>query len=215
MFFGQKKEIKGFLVNNSPKSFGFRVNFIHGLHQNYDENNYLQTPLEAGLEQTQRVMTIEPNSGNIESYSQIPIRFLCKSKVGDDHKIWARNFCIANEREGAAELDSLHEYTALFNFDSRDESKVLLMTAKSICPKIKFSSNLLDFMECSVNDRKDIKLFAENRHMDKEIYLKCPNVSHFYAKPDTLTLKPGEQKEITVTFRPKNLGKFDLTCDFI
>jgi hypothetical protein len=160
-------------------------------------------------------MTIEPSSGVIESYSQIPIKFLCKSRVGDDHKIWTRNYCIANEKEGAPELESVHEYTALFNFDNREEAKVLLMTAKSICPKLKFSCSLLDFGECSVNERKDIKVFAENKHTDKDVELKCPNVSHFYAKPEYLRLKSGEQKEVNVTFRPKNLGKFDLVCDFM
>ena len=215
VFFGQRNEIKGFLVNNSPKQLAFRVSFIHGQHSNYDESNYLQTPLEAGLEQTQRVMTIEPSSGTIESYSQVPIRFLCKSRVGEDHKIWTKNFCIANDMEGRQALDSLHEYTAQFNFDERDESKVLLMTAKSICPRLKFSSSFLDFGECSANERKDIKVFVENKHTDKEIYLACPNLSTFFAKPERLTLKAGEQKEILVTFKPKNLGRFDKQLEFM
>ena len=29
VIFGQRTEIKGFLVNNSPKPFSFRVNFLH------------------------------------------------------------------------------------------------------------------------------------------------------------------------------------------
>jgi hypothetical protein len=162
------------------------------LHQNYDENNYLQTPLEAGLEQTMRVMTIEPSSGVANAYSQIPIKFMCKSKVQDDHKIWTRNYSMAKENETVEQLEVVHQYTALFNFGGRDESKVILMTSKSICPCLRFSTTLLDFGECSVNERKDLRIWAENKHTDKTIFLKCPNVSHFYVTPEKVKFGPGE-----------------------
>jgi len=54
---------------------------------------------------------------------------------------------------------------------------------------------MLDFGECSVNERKDIKVLAENKHCDKDIVLRCPNMSHFFAKPEDVKLKAGEQKE--------------------
>lgn len=215
VFFGQKSELKGYIVNNSPEKFNFRVNFLYGLHQNYDENSYLQTPLEAGLEQTMRVMTIEPSSGTVAAYSKISLSFKCKSKVQDDHVIWTRNYCMAKDAEHIDMLDAVHQYTALFNFDNGEEPKVILMTSKSICPMLRFSTTLLDFGECQVHERKDLRIWAENKHNDKTLLLKCPNVSHFFVTPEKLKFGPGESKELNITFKPKNMGRFNLNCDFI
>ena len=72
-----------------------------------------------------------------------------------------------------------HEYTALFNFENHEEPKVLLMTAKSYCPMVKFRENLINFGDCDVNLRKDFHLNVYNYHYNLPVVIKCPNKSHF------------------------------------
>jgi len=91
--FGSKKRLRGYLVNNSPENFYFKINYLQGLYEHYQEENNLLSPQEVGEEQTRRILSIEPAEGLIESYSQIPISFMCKSWVEEDHKIWVKNYC--------------------------------------------------------------------------------------------------------------------------
>ena len=46
-----------------------------------DEN--LVSPATAGKEQTERVLTTEPLQGMVAPYSQLPIRFICRTKKYD------------------------------------------------------------------------------------------------------------------------------------
>ena len=58
------------MVNNTPKSFKFRANIrIGGEKENILDN--LQTPNEAGYEQTEKIVSCSPEEGIIESYSQV------------------------------------------------------------------------------------------------------------------------------------------------
>lgn len=83
-------------------------------------------------------MSIFPEQGFIEPYSQLPLTFTCKCRIKEDQKIWVKNNSfVANQLE----FDSLqqqkkkqsdsepvipeqnqisvkdHEYTALINFE--------------------------------------------------------------------------------------------------
>lgn len=231
VFFGAKKEIKGYLVNNSPKPFKFRVNFVSGLHSNYDEKNNLMTPMQVGLQQTQRVMSITPSQGIIDTYSQMPIVFSCHSKVQEDHIIWVRNNCFKKskldkktnkmkaEDQEAIDSDksrSNHEYTALFNFDGVNESKLLMMTAACICPRISIGEESnFNFGLCPVNQKKEIELGISNLHNNLDLEIYMPNISIFYVKPSKVHLKAGEKKIVVLTFEPKNLGNFSKLCEFM
>ena len=236
VFFGQRREIKGYLVNNSPKPFKFKVSFIHGLHKDYDEKNNLRTPIEEGIQQTQRVMSVVPSEGVIDTYSQIPINFYCSSKIQDDHLIWVSNNSFkrakpekkpdpkANKRLQqqfeANELEDKctesHEYTALFNFDENSDSKLLMMTAKCICPRVFFGEvRNFDFGKIMVNEFRSLKLDVSNGHPDLEVDVEFPNVSTFYVVPQALHLAAGEMKTVEIFFHPKNLGKFLRTVQFL
>jgi len=241
VFFGDKKEIKGFLVNNAPKPSKFRVNFIHGLHNSYDEKNNLKTPIEEGLQQTQRVMTITPNEGIIDTYSQIPITFSCNSKVLEDHVIWVRNNCFKKTKvekkapeppvgrkgkivapppdenlESDEKAKKNHEYTAMFNFEEGDESKLLMMTASCICPKVSFGEESnFNFGTIMANKKFSKQLEVSNMHSNMEVTVEFPNVSVFYVEPPLLHLKAGEKKLIKMYFYPRSLGKFTRKVNFL
>jgi hypothetical protein len=234
VFFGQKKELRGYLVNNSPKPFKFKVSFIHGLHNNYDEKNNLKTPAEEGHQQTQRVMTILPSEGTIDSYSQLPITFYCNSKVQEDHLIWVRNNCFKKtkaepkfvqqnkikKQEEISDIDDKckknHEYTAMFNFEGQSDSKLLMMTATCICPRVSFGEEShFDFGTIKANESKLKSIDVSNMHTNMDVVIDFPNVSVFYVEPSRIHLKAGEKTTIKVYFRPRSLGKFIRKVDFI
>ena len=62
-------------------SYNFK--FKQGL-RNFDDDDIEEdafiSPHLAGKEQTERVLTAEPSSGNIAPYSQLPIKFICRTK---------------------------------------------------------------------------------------------------------------------------------------
>ena len=74
VYFGQQKEIKTFLVNNTPKGFNFKSKFRIGFQKEGGLDNY-QTPNEVGYEQTEKIVCCSPEEGRIESYSQVYFHF--------------------------------------------------------------------------------------------------------------------------------------------
>jgi hypothetical protein len=91
---GERREYPAFLVNNGPKPVPFNFKFLPGL-RNLDEStagdesvknsqastaDSLISPAQAGKEQTERVLTTEPLSGMVAPYSQVPIKFICRTK---------------------------------------------------------------------------------------------------------------------------------------
>lgn len=70
VYFGQLKEVRTFLVNNTPKAFAFKAKFRIGFQREGGIDNN-QTPNEVGYEQTEKIVSCVPEDGNIESYSQV------------------------------------------------------------------------------------------------------------------------------------------------
>lgn len=234
VFFGQKREIKGFLVNNSPRPFKFKVNYLHGLHNVCDDETNLKTPAEEGHQQTQRVMTISPNEGVIDTYSQIPVTFYCHSKVQEDHVIWVRNNCFRKSKaepkimqhskkfvkEEEPDFDEKskknHDYTAVFHFGDSNDKKTLMMTATCICPKVSFGEEShFDFGTIRANETEVKTLDVSNMHTNMDVVIDFPNVSVFFVEPSRISLKAGEKTTVKIIFRPRSLGKFIRKVDFM
>ena len=53
---GQIKIINGFLVNNTPKKYRYKVIFKSRLIYNFDDINSSMTPAEVGKEMTEKIM---------------------------------------------------------------------------------------------------------------------------------------------------------------
>ncbi len=70
LYYGEKKEISTFLINNTPKPFKFKAKFRIGLQKDGKLDN-LQTPNEVGYEQTEKIVTCTPDEGIIQAYAQV------------------------------------------------------------------------------------------------------------------------------------------------
>ena len=81
LYYGMYKEMEYYLVNNSPERFYFETKFIVGLEPNAKKSEIIQVPHKAGKEQTERIMNCYPSKGFINSYSQIPVKIQCRSRI--------------------------------------------------------------------------------------------------------------------------------------
>lgn len=48
-----------------------------------------------------------------------------------------------------------------------------------------------------------------------DVFIDSPNLSQFRTSPQQFRLAKDEEKELTITFKPKNLGKVDLKSEFL
>ena len=219
--FGQMKRLKGHLVNNSPERLYFNVSYLKGHFQSYEEENNVRSPHEVGIEQTRRILSIEPSQGWIDSYSQVPITFVCRTSVEEDHIIWAKNYCLSKGEGVNNSLDQSFLYTSVVFFSRDPESekeddltKTLLMKAEGTCPRVYISEKSLSFGNCSLGSvlRRKITLVNDS---NSNLFVECPNLSHFHSQPKKLRLRAETEKEITIAFSPRNLGKIKIQSFFI
>ena len=177
LYHGQKKECCGFLVNNGPKEMKFKFNFHpnktrRDFNENYDDEDFVSTPEEAGLEITQRVLSAQPVNGIIKPYSQIPIQFLCNTKIKPQEKGWKVTLCpeydminknnkknlrdklsIAEHYQSLAAVKFEEESTNRLSIKENEEDFckpiTVFMEVKAIYPDITIDKTELNFWECN------------------------------------------------------------------
>ncbi|KAL4498636.1 hypothetical protein ABPG72_019754 [Tetrahymena utriculariae] len=207
-YYGQKKAIIGYLVNNTPKKYRFKTRFRFGLLYSLDDMTNVQPPNIVGREQTEKIMYCEPSEGIIDSYSQVELMFKCQSQVDYQNLLWAQKYCLEKDELTPKIQDQF--YSAIFEFDGdQQEPLILHLSGRGICPMVKFSKTLLQFGECLVNDYRDIILVLENRNKDLPIDINIQNTPGFQFEPKKFTIQEGGQVPITVRFQPKSVGKFN------
>jgi hypothetical protein len=158
MYVGQYSEIEGFLVNNSPKKLKFRTTFRLGFKVSQEEFTFVQSPSELGHEQNERIMHCEPASGEVPSFSQIPMKFICKSKITYKEQIYTKNYAITppgeevnyqqQKLENEFKPETQHEYSVLFDF-FEEEPIILQLKGNTSCPLIKVEKTIFQFGDCA------------------------------------------------------------------
>ena len=222
VLFGQRKKITGHLVNNSPEGFYYRIIYLQGLHMIYKEENNIMTPHEQGVQQTRRLLQVEPSEGYINSYDQVPLTFSCKTWVEEDHQICTRNYAMANKNQimngqkdeiEVKEIQESVQSTAVFFFkksrqiEEQEDNRVLMMQADAICPKVDFSQNIAEFGKVPVGERAEISFQIKNDCKGSEVRISCPKTSVFSISPTEIVLQPNQVGHMSAVFLPKNFGK--------
>ena len=242
LYYGQKKECSAFLVNNGPKEMNFKF-FFHpnksrkDFHDNF-EDNFASTPEEAGIEMTQRILSAEPMQGKVEAYTQIPIKFLCSTKIKKEEKGWrvtlSPDYDINNSNRAVNLRDKLNkvehfESLAAIKFEETFINKLaekdtdeefcktisVYMEVKAIHPNITIDKTSLNFWECNIKERKVISITITNRNEELPIDFNFLKIPHFSVIPNkgvirpTYDLKEPSQFTVNVYFHPENLGKFN------
>lgn len=219
--YGQRSRSHGFLINNSPESLYFSLSYIKGHHSSYNQENDIKSPHEIGQEQTQRVLSIEPSEGYIDSYAQLPLTFICNCDVEEDHKIWSKNYCLS---KGEIEGDSMSkevQYTCVIFFKKNrlqradeDLTKIVKLNALATCPKVTFSQTSINFDSCFLGKSLKQDLEIENQG-NFDVNVSFPRWSHFGIEPNNIKIPAQTKNNFKVNFSPKNLGKIKIQAQIM
>ena len=242
LYYGQKRVCDAFLVNNGPKEMLFKFNFYPNksrkdFNEYFDDEDFASTPEEIGKEITQRVLSAEPVTGIIKPYSQIPIKFLCDTKIKKNEKGWkvtlSPEYDLINKKSvnNLREKLSIPEHfqsLAAVKFEEENINKLSLkeneedfckpvsvfMEVKVISPDITIDKTELNFDECFIKEKKLIKLTITNKNNELPIDFSFNKIPHFKIEPNKGKIKPTigndiGQMLINVYFHPENIGKFN------
>ena len=241
LYHGQKKECSAFLVNNGPKEMSFKFNFHPNksrkdFNDNYDDDDFASTPEEAGLEMTQRILSAEPVQGFVKPYSQIPIKFLCNTKIKKQEKGWtvtlSPDYDIINKNKQKNLRDQLNktehfQSLAAVKFEEAFVNKLaakdteedfcktitVYMEVKALFPDITIDKTSLNFWECNLKEKKVITITITNKNDELPIDFNFNKIPHFTVEPSKGVIRPSysqtvSQMTINVYFHPENIGKF-------
>lgn len=128
-------------------------------------------------------MNCIPEAGIIDSYSQIPLKLICKPRVSPKEETFTKNYAMVKEYPRMREdFDKDFPYSCFFSFDGRDnedDSLYLHLQARGICPTIKVSHPGVDFGDCQVNEKRDFLLTIENEHEKLPVSISFPKVNYY------------------------------------
>ena len=250
LYHGQRKECCAFLVNNGPKEMIFKFNFHpdksrKDFNENFDDEDFANTPEEAGIEMTQRILSAEPITGVIKPYSQIPIKFLCSTKIKKEEKGWKVTLCPEYDKINKKNKKNLrdklsipehYQSLAAVKFEEESTNKLsiieneedfckpisVFMEVKAIYPDITVDKMELNFWECKVKEKKLIQIVVTNKNDELPVDFCFNKIPHFTVEPSYGSIKPSlgqnlGQITINVYFHPENIGKFSdiLTLKYI
>ena len=237
LYFGQSKECSAFLVNNGPKDIDYKF-FFHpdkrreDLMNNLDDSDFACTPEQAGIEMTQRILSAEPLNGIALSYTQIPVKFICKTKIPEKSTGWRGHICEEYDKNGANHLKVKNEIinpksyksTAAVKFEEsiinkssslkENEEKIcptisVFMEVKAIFPDISLDKTMLNFWECKLHEKKIITLTISNKNEELPVDFSFNKIPYFTVEPSKGIINPNSKfPPIKVYFHPENYGNF-------
>ena len=223
LYMGERREYPASLVNNGPRPVTFNVKFLQGI-RNLDDDLHIEdeafvSPNEAGRELTERVLTTLPLSGEVPAYSQIPVKFICRTKKANknsgfsDHtkrdrpKSSESQSVVANEEKYEIKPKE-YSSVAVMAFDISHEPLKVQMMAKACYPDLKLNKQMLQFGECPTNGRRDFTLTIKNKNEDLPLDFNFTKVANFKMEPSKGKLMPATKHTINVSFEPKSFGIF-------
>ena len=204
---------KVILVNNSPNKLDFGISIIRGFHADDNEKTKLQTPMDMGRELTEKILTVEPTHGRILPYEKLDITLIFNSNIRDEDIVNSQK--IAKACKYIVIQERVFEYTVMFDFNKKVESRCLLVSALTIPPQITFDKIAIDFGEILIKQKKKEKLKVKNWNKKLPITIYSPNEFYLHTVPKIITLQPLEEREIELIFTPKNMGIINKTVFFV
>ena len=209
---GQKKQKKIIIVNNSPKEKRFNLNILRGSHRVFPEQTQLQTPFEKGRELTEQVLYSDKNKGVIEPYGKFELSFFFNSSITDYERVMVKKIAIS---ENSLNLDSkVYEYTAVFEFENFEKESNLQLSAFCYYPQIRFDKSSFDFDEVLARSVSSKILTLKNYSDKLGVKINCPREFFLHCNPQKFFIKPMEERQVEIIFKPKNLGIINKKLNF-
>ena len=168
---------------------------------------------------------IEPPEGNLAPYEKISIKItfcpvapgFMRAPMSDSPQLF--NFTANVRQAGGSALSVGTENEESKGGD--DETiggnflQKLLLTGRSVAPKVELSHRCFEFGDCPANDRRDIMVTLKNANSELPITFASDRIAHYSISPASGRLQPLQSMEIVVSFRPNQLGKFSNTLHLV
>nr|MCQ2820299.1 hypothetical protein [archaeon] len=169
-------------------------------------------------------------------YSQIPIKFLCNTKIKEKQNGWRVTLCPeydknqANQRVNFREklaIPDHYQSIAAVKFEECFINKLaikdveedfckpvtILMEVQAVLPDITLDKTSLNFWECNLKEKKVISITITNKNEYLPVDFSFNKIPHFTVEPNKGIIKAGvaninSQMTVQVYFHPENIGKF-------
>ncbi|CAD8050766.1 unnamed protein product [Paramecium sonneborni] len=211
LYMGKTKIIKLKYVNNAPKGHQFKILTRRGIINPNDDIVNLQTPNELGIEQSEKLLVVQPSNGYIQAYSSIELSLICMIQITPKEHQLAKKICFGVDVE-KEQMSREIKYSIIVQ--QPDEDLIAYTNVKALLPLVKISKQSLQFGDCDVNDNKDI-LFTISNLQNQPVEISFQKVSCFFFKPEGVTINGLSQTTVQVKFTPKNVGKYSQNIDMI
>ncbi len=237
LYFGQSKECSAFLVNNGPRNIDYKFSFNPNKSReevinHIDDFDSACTPEQSGIERTQRILSAEPDLGTIGSYTQTPVKFICKTKIPEKMTGWRGHISEDYDKNGGNHLKikgelnnpKLFKSTAIVKFEENGvykisggenengkicEANFVYMEVKAIYPDITLDKTMLNFWECKLHEKKIIILNLTNKNEELPVDFSFNKIPYFTVEPNKGIINPNSKfPAIKVYFHPENYGNF-------
>lgn len=215
LFFGEERECNAVLVNNGPKALPFTIHI--GKDNAREGENYsgdydvIKAPREVGLELMESEMSVEPISDVVQAYSELPIKFRCRTKKSPKFRVQEVTNRNDEEPKSVGQDKSAIDYHVVAHLTYEDNQEIpIVMKAHAILPRVSLQTSI-QFGECAVNERLDTTLRIDNDTEELSVPFEFKKIAHFHTDPKKDKLPPIGHRFIDMAFKPKNLGVFSST----
>lgn len=197
LFYGQEKEMKGFLVNTGPQQLSFSISY-------QDEEGEGPKDPEAA-KQLAETINVTPKQGIIKPFSQVEMCLKFTPLMPPPAKGFLHEYN-AESRE-----KKVFQRRAFIDCLEMNQRLNLNMEGDAQSADVSLSPAMLRFGSCPVYDRRDILVNLVNKS-EMRTPFNFQNIAHFKITPGEGVLGPFERISIIASFTPTQLGVFKKVC---
>lgn len=197
LFYGQEKEMKGFLVNTGPQQLSFSISYQD------EEGEGPKDPDQA--KQLAETINVTPKQGIIKPFSQVEMCLKFTPLMPPPVKGFLHEYN-AESRE-----KKVFQRRAYVDCIEMNQRLSLNMEGDAQSADVSLSPAMLRFGSCPVYDRRDILVNLVNKS-EMPTPFSFENIAHFKITPNSGMLGPFERISIIASFVPAQLGVFKKVC---
>lgn len=194
LFFGQKRTIVGYVVNNGPVALNFQMD--------YDEDEDADiNPQVDEMAHYSKSLNISPLDGTVKAFSQCQITMTFDPVlIIPDRGFQKKQIEHNKENKNIARK-------VFVSCNETNQKMLVSMQGIAFVPNVSITPSKLRFGDCPVNDRRDILLSIINKTTMPTTF-EFPQIANFKFNPMKGKLLGNETVSVVTSFTPPQLGEF-------
>ena len=191
IFFGQKRVIDATVVNRGP----YQRSFVVLPPRETEDVDDVE-----GSENDEEIFSVFPAEGLLNPHATMVLRFVFDQPVGDDNSDGLEHVFI---RYSSIEVVETHQK---LNFR---------LVGKGVEHQVSLSTIDFNFDRVSIREKSTEKFILKNLSRFLPVTYEIKPIAQFRFTPEKGNIKPMGEKEISVTFYPKNYGQFETSTSVV